>query len=67
MLTFIHYASEDVLEVTKQAYLMYFSVNGLGLRAFGSLERFESEVVAMGLSQAAWRAVGSRCDDRWQD
>lgn len=46
---FIHYAGEDVLEVAKQAYLMYFSENGLGLRAFGSLARFESEVVAMGL------------------
>ncbi|RYF80813.1 MAG: aspartate aminotransferase family protein, partial [Comamonadaceae bacterium] len=46
---FIHYAGEDVLEVAKQAFLMYFSENGLGLRAFGSLERFESEVVAMGL------------------
>ncbi|MGO4391780.1 aspartate aminotransferase family protein [Variovorax sp. M-6] len=46
---FIHYAGDDVLEVAKQAYLMYFSENGLGLRAFASLERFESEVVAMGL------------------
>lgn len=46
---FIHYAGDDVLEVAKQAYLMYFSENGLGLRAFGSLERFESDVVAMGL------------------
>ncbi|RZI65733.1 pyridoxal phosphate-dependent decarboxylase family protein [Variovorax guangxiensis] len=46
---FIHYAGEDVLEVAKQAYLMYFSENGLGLRAFGSLARFESEVVAMAL------------------
>ncbi len=46
---FIHYAGDDVLEVAKQAYLMYFSENGLGLRAFGSLERFESEVVGMGL------------------
>ena len=47
---FIHYAGADVLEVAKQAYLMYFSENGLGLRAFGSLAKFESEVVAMGLS-----------------
>ena len=39
---FIHYAGEDVLEVARQAYLMYFSENGLGLRAFGSLARFES-------------------------
>jgi sphinganine-1-phosphate aldolase len=47
---FIHYAGDDVLEVAKQAYLMYFSENGLGLRAFGSLAQFESEVVAMGLA-----------------
>ncbi|MBU1443169.1 MAG: aminotransferase class V-fold PLP-dependent enzyme [Gammaproteobacteria bacterium] len=46
---FIHYAGDDVLDVAKQAYLMYFSENGLGLRAFGSLQRFESEVVEMGL------------------
>ncbi len=46
---FIHYAGDDVLEVAKQAYLMYFSENGLGLRAFRSLARFESEVVDMGL------------------
>lgn len=47
---FIHYAGDDVLEVAKKAYLMYFSENGLGLRAFGSLAKFESEVVAMGLA-----------------
>lgn len=47
---FIHYAGDDVLEVAKQAYLMYFSENGLGLRAFGSLARFEAEVVRMALT-----------------
>jgi sphinganine-1-phosphate aldolase len=47
---FIHYAGEDVLEVAKQAYLMYFSENGLGPRAFASLATFEAEVVSMGLS-----------------
>jgi sphinganine-1-phosphate aldolase len=47
---FIHFAGDDVLDVAKRAYLMYFSENGLGLRAFGSLARFESDVVAMGLS-----------------
>ena len=47
---FIHFAGDDVLEVAKRAYLMYFSENGLGLRAFGSLAKFESEVVAMGLA-----------------
>ena len=46
---FIHYAGEDVLDVAKKAFLMYFSENGLGLRAFGSLAKFETEVVAMGL------------------
>ena len=46
---YIHYAGEDVLEVAKQAYLMYFSENGLGARAFASLAQFEREVVAMGL------------------
>jgi sphinganine-1-phosphate aldolase len=46
---FIHYAGEDVLEVAKQAYQMYFSENGLGLRAFASLAKFEAEVVSMGL------------------
>lgn len=46
---FIHYAGEDVLDVAKQAYLMYFSENGLGLRAFGSLARFEADVVSIGL------------------
>ena len=46
---FIHFAGEDVLDVAKQAYLMYFSENGLGLRAFRSLAKFESEVVGMGL------------------
>ncbi len=46
---FIHYAGDDVLEVAKKAYLMYFSENGLGLRAFRSLAGFETEVVQMGL------------------
>ncbi len=46
---FIHYAGDDVLDVAKQAYLMYFSENGLGPRAFASLDRFEKDVVAMGL------------------
>ena len=47
---FIHFAGDDVLDVAKQAYAMYFSENGLGQRAFGSLARFESEVVEMALS-----------------
>jgi glutamate/tyrosine decarboxylase-like PLP-dependent enzyme len=47
---FIHFAGDDVLDVAKRAYQMYFSENGLGLRAFGSLAKFESEVIAMGLA-----------------
>lgn len=46
---YIHFAGDDVLEVAKQAYLMFFSENGLGPRAFGSLARFEADIVAMGL------------------
>jgi sphinganine-1-phosphate aldolase len=47
---YIHYAGEDVLEVAKNAYLKYFSENGLGPKAFPSLARFESEVIAMTLA-----------------
>src|SRR5690606_16154861 len=47
---FVHNAGEDVLEVAKKAFLMFFSENGLGPHAFPSLAKFESEVVAMGLS-----------------
>ncbi|MGQ3030466.1 MAG: hypothetical protein ACT60Q_19210, partial [Ferrovibrionaceae bacterium] len=46
---YIHYAGEDVLEVAKKAYLMYFSENGLGPNAFKSLARFENDVVNFGL------------------
>ncbi len=46
---YIHYGGEQVLEVAKQAYLKYFSENGLGPRAFPSLARFEREVIAMSL------------------
>lgn len=46
---YIHYGGEQVLEVAKQAYLKYFSENGLGPRAFPSLARFERETIAMTL------------------
>jgi sphinganine-1-phosphate aldolase len=46
---YIHYAGDDVLDVAKKAYLKYFSENGLGPKAFPSLARFESEVIAMTL------------------
>lgn len=47
---FIHYAGDDVLDVAKRAYQLYFSENGLGLRAFTSLAKMELDVVAMGLA-----------------
>ena len=40
---YIHYGGEDVLEVAKQAYLEFFSENGLGPKAFPSLARFEQD------------------------
>ena len=46
---FIHYAGEEVLQASKKAFMHYFSENGLGLRAFKSLAKFESEVVDWGL------------------
>lgn len=46
---YVHHAGDDVLAVAKQAYLMYFSENGLGPKAFPSLAGFEAEVIAMGL------------------
>lgn len=46
---YIHYAGEDVLAVAKQAYLKFFSENGLGPKAFPSLARFEADVIGMTL------------------
>ena len=46
---YVHYAGDDVLDVAKSAYLKFFSENGLGPRAFPSLARFESDIVAMSL------------------
>ncbi len=58
---YIHYAGEEVLEVAKKAYLKFFSENGLGPKAFPSLARFESDVVAMtlGLLQGGAEARGA--------
>lgn len=46
---YIHYAGDEVLDVAKKAYLKFFSENGLGPKAFPSLARFESDVIAMTL------------------
>lgn len=43
---YVHYAGEDVLDVAKEAYRRFFSENGLGLKAFPSLRKFEDEIIA---------------------
>lgn len=43
---YVHYAGDDVLDVAKEAYQRFFSENGLGLKAFPSLRKFEDEIIA---------------------
>ena len=43
----VFHAGEEVTEMLKEAYMMFFSENGLNPTAFPSLRKFESEVVAM--------------------
>lgn len=44
---YLFLGGEDVLQVAKRAYAEFSSENGLSAKAFPSLQRFESEVVAM--------------------
>lgn len=43
----VFHAGDDVTNLLKEAYTMFFSENGLNPMAFPSLKKFESEVVAM--------------------
>lgn len=43
----VFYAGDEVLDLVKQAYTLFFSENGLNPMAFPSLKKFEAEVVAM--------------------
>lgn len=43
----VYYAGDEVTDLLKEAYTMFFSENGLNPIAFPSLRRFEVEVVAM--------------------
>jgi glutamate/tyrosine decarboxylase-like PLP-dependent enzyme len=43
----VYYAGEEVSELVKEAYQMYFSENALNPTAFHSLRKFEAEVIAM--------------------
>ena len=43
----VYYAGEEVSELVKEAYKMYFSENALNPTAFPSLRKLEAEVIAM--------------------
>jgi sphinganine-1-phosphate aldolase len=43
----VYHISEEIDELLKEAFTMFFTENGLNPTAFPSLRRFESEVVAM--------------------
>jgi len=43
----VYHISEEIDELLKEAFTMFFSENGLNPTAFPSLRKFESEVVAM--------------------
>ncbi len=43
----VFYAGDEVYELLKEAYTMFFSENGLNPVAFPSLKKFEAEVVSM--------------------
>jgi sphinganine-1-phosphate aldolase len=47
---YVYYDNEELLEVSREAYNLYFSENALGQRAFPSLARMENEVVSMSLA-----------------
>jgi len=46
---YVYYDNEELLEVSKEAYNLFFSENALGKKAFPSLARMEDEVVGMSL------------------
>lgn len=43
----VFYAGDEVLQLIKDAYTMFFSENGLNPMAFPSLKKFEAQVIAM--------------------
>jgi sphinganine-1-phosphate aldolase len=43
----VYYGGEEILDLLKAAYTMFFSENGLNPTAFPSLRKFETEVVSM--------------------
>jgi glutamate/tyrosine decarboxylase-like PLP-dependent enzyme len=43
----VFYAGQDITELLQEAYLLFFSENGLNPTAFPSLRELETQVVAM--------------------
>ena len=56
---YTHFASDEVLEVAKDAARMFFSENALGPAAFPSLKRFETEVISWTLGLLNGREIFS--------
>ena len=58
---YVYYDDEQLLEVSREAYNLYFSENALGKKAFPSLAQMEEEVVGMALAlfHAPAAAAGS--------
>ncbi len=46
----VYHASDEVTDLVKEAYTLFFSENGLNPTVFPSLRQFETEVVAMAAS-----------------
>src|SRR5512139_862534 len=46
----VYHISDEIDDLLKEAYEMFFSENGLNPTAFPSLSKFENEVIAMGAS-----------------
>ena len=57
----VYYAGEEISNVAKEAYNLFFHENGLNPMAFQSLRKFETEVVSMtsGLLHGDEKVVGS--------
>jgi sphinganine-1-phosphate aldolase len=43
----VYYGGEEISQLVKEAYSMYFHENGLNPMAFPSLQKFETEVISM--------------------
>ena len=43
----VYFVGDEILDLPKEAYTMFFSENGLNPTAFPLLRKFETEVVGM--------------------